>query len=245
MGRYCYQRDEVKGTEMAKSDKPKKTPVAKPAKMSAILGRNRRLGQWQIPARSTVLAVFGTCHIDMRKAYTEDDLKEVKMSITSIFGGVEIIVPDGVEVRPSGAAFLASSSFEVPKMREDASLPPLILETLTLFGRLRLHTVIDEAEAAERDAEIARIAEEERIEAEEAKEAEAAKKAEEEAEAKKAEEEAAEAEAKKAEEEKAEADKAEAEEEADEADSDPEASEDDDAADEVSEEASEKEAVPA
>ncbi len=226
---------------MAKSDKSKKTPVAKPAKMSAILGRNRRLGQWQIPARSTVLAVFGTCHIDMRKAYTEDDLKEVKMSITSIFGGVEIIVPDGVEVRPSGAAFLASSSFEVPKAREDASLPPLILETLTLFGRLRLHTVIDEAEAAERDAELARIAEEEA--------AAEVKKAEEEAAeaevAKKAEEEAAEAEAaKKAEEEveKAEADKVEAE-EADKADPDPEASEDDDAGDEVSEEASEKEAV--
>ena len=232
---------------MAKSDKSKKTPVAKPAKMSAILGRNRRLGQWQIPARSTVLAVFGTCHIDMRKAYTEDELKEVKMSITSIFGGVEIIVPDGVEVRPSGAAFLASSSFEVPKMRDDASLPPLILETLTLFGRLRLHTVIDEAEAAERDAEIARLAEEERI-----AEEEEAKKAEEEAaeaEAEKAEEEAAEA--KKAEE-KAETDKAEAAEAdkteaaaADEADSDHEAAKDDDAADEKSEDAREKEAVAA
>ncbi len=234
---------------MAKSDKSKKTPVAKPAKMSAILGRNRRLGQWQIPARSTVLAVFGTCHIDMRKAYTEDELKEVKMSITSIFGGVEIIVPDGVEVRPSGAAFLASSSFEVPKMRDDASLPPLILETLTLFGRLRLHTVIDEAEAAERDAEIARLAEEERIAEEEAAEAKKAEEEAAEAEAEKAEEEAAEA--KKAEE-KAETDKAEAAEAdkteaaaADEADSDHEAAKDDDAADEKSEDAREKEAVAA
>lgn len=226
---------------MAKSEKPKKKVVAKPAKMSAVLGRNRRLGQWKIPAKSSVLAVFGTCHIDMRKAYTEADISQVKMSITSIFGGVEIIVPDGVDIRPSGVAFLASSEFEVPKIREDASLPPLVLDTLTLFGRLRLHTVIDEAEAAERDAELNRIAEEEAAEAQKAEE-ELAKEKAVEAEAKKAEEEA-EAEAQKAEE-KAGADKAETE-ETDGADSDPKASEDDDVADEVAEEASEKEAVPA
>lgn len=131
--------------------------MAKPAQMTAFLGRSRRLGLWQIPPKSTVFALFGSCHLDMRQAYADKELEQVKMKVTSIFGGVEIIVPDGVEVRPSGAAFLASSNFEVPKLREDASLPPIILDSLTVFGRLRLHTVITEAEAAARDAEKARL----------------------------------------------------------------------------------------
>ncbi len=225
---------------MAKASKKQASkPANKPAKMSAILGRNRRLGQWQIPERSAVFALFGTCHLDMRKAYTEEDLKEVKMSATTIFGGVEIIVPDGVEVRPSGAAFLASSIFEVPRIREDASLPPLILDSFTLFGRLRLHTVIDEVEAAAKDAELARVAEEERLaeeKAEEEAEEAAAKKAEEEA---KKEAEAAEKAAEEAKKEAEEAAAKKAEEESE------DAAADTDAADEAGDDASEKETVAA
>lgn len=134
--------------------------MAKPAQMTAFLGRCRRLGLWQVPPKSAVFALFGTCHLDMRLAYTAKDTETVKMKVTSIFGGVEIIVPDGVEVRPSGAAFLAVSDFDVPKIRQDASLPPIELDSLTVFGRLRLHTAIDPAEAAARDAEMARVARE-------------------------------------------------------------------------------------
>lgn len=178
--------------------------MAKPAKMTAFLGRSKRLGQWQVPGKSTVFALFGTCYLDMRKAYTAKDTEIVKMSVTSIFGSVEIVVPDGVEVQPSGAAFLASSNFEVPKLREDATLPPIVLESLTLFGRLRLHTLVDEVEAAARDAELARIAEEERLAEEEAARAAAeAAAAKAEADRIKAEEKAA-ADAKKAAEEAAE-----------------------------------------
>ncbi|MEM7036579.1 MAG: hypothetical protein AAF570_06315 [Bacteroidota bacterium] len=128
---------------------------AKPAKTLAILGRNRRTGRWRLAKSSSVLAVFGSCLLDMRHSFAEDD-DELKMTVLTVCGSARILLPEGAEVRPSGTAVLASSIVDVPEHDDPADLPTLEIEWLSILGRLRI--VTDRAEELE-DAEAPTAAE--------------------------------------------------------------------------------------
>lgn len=110
----------------------------KPAKMLAILGRSRRTGRWRMTSRSSVLAILGAVHLDMRDAFVDDD--KLKMTVTVFLGSATFVLPQGAEVRPSGVSLLSSSSVEVPEHDEDAQLPMLEIEWLSMLGRMRVVT---------------------------------------------------------------------------------------------------------
>ena len=67
----------------------------------AIFGGSERRGPWTVPKVFQGLAIFGGVELDLRDAVLEDN--EVTIYANALFGGVEIIVPDGVDVRTSGA----------------------------------------------------------------------------------------------------------------------------------------------
>lgn len=109
---------------------------SKPTKMLAVLGRCRRGGRWQPAARSSVLAVLGDCHLDMRNALVEPD-QPVKFQVTVFLGAVTFIVPPGVEIRPSGMSILASSQVAVPTA-DETSFPLIEVEWTCILGRVRI-----------------------------------------------------------------------------------------------------------
>ena len=112
---------------------------AKPTKMLAVLGRCRRTGRWRVAAKSQVLAVLGTCSLDMRRSFVESD-DQLKMKVTVVFGSATFLLPHGAEVRPSGVSFLASSLVDVPEHEDESELPTLDIEWICMFGRLRIIT---------------------------------------------------------------------------------------------------------
>lgn len=67
----------------------------------AIFGGAERKGPWTVPKSFQSLAIFGGIELDLREAFLEDN--EVTIYATAVFGGIEITVPDGVDVRTSGA----------------------------------------------------------------------------------------------------------------------------------------------
>lgn len=70
----------------------------------AIFGGATRRGNWVVPRRFQAFAMFGGIEIDLRDASLED--REVTITASAIFGGIEITVPEGVAVVTSGAGIM-------------------------------------------------------------------------------------------------------------------------------------------
>jgi len=112
----------------------------------AVLGACRRQGRWEVSARTSALVIFGHCHIDFREAYADPELENMKLSVFCLFGNATFLMPEGAHVRPSVVSLLASTGFDVPPSDAESSLPTIVLESTTLFGRCRVEIATDESE---------------------------------------------------------------------------------------------------
>jgi hypothetical protein len=119
---------------------PSKSPVpieepASPADsfepMIAIFGGGERKGRWRVKRRINAVCVFGGHDLDMTDAVFEG--REVTIWAFAMFGGIDITVPDSVEVRNEGfgifGGFGARGS-ESP----DPNAPVVIVKGIALFG---------------------------------------------------------------------------------------------------------------
>ncbi len=109
------------------------------ARIVSLLGGASRTDRWQVAESTTVLALLGRCTIDLRDARTEV-AGELWMSITSLLATVEVIVPEGTIVQPSGVALLGSATCKVPPHDSPGPLPTIEIDDVTVLGRLCIHT---------------------------------------------------------------------------------------------------------
>jgi len=79
-------------------------PVAEREFMMALMGGNERTGRWTPPRHISVLSVMGGAVLDFREATFATE--EVRVTVVSMMGGTEIIVPPGVHVESSGVAIM-------------------------------------------------------------------------------------------------------------------------------------------
>ena len=70
----------------------------------AVMAGTERKGAWTPPRSLNVIAVMGGAHLDFRQAAFGPGVTEV--SIFAMMGGVEIVVPPGVQVEMNGFAFM-------------------------------------------------------------------------------------------------------------------------------------------
>jgi Domain of unknown function (DUF1707)/Cell wall-active antibiotics response 4TMS YvqF len=70
----------------------------------SILGGVERRGRWRVPRRSFVLSLLGGSDLDLRQAEIDADV--VTIWTFAVIGGVDIYVPEGVEVDAGGFALL-------------------------------------------------------------------------------------------------------------------------------------------
>ncbi|MFE2287367.1 DUF1707 domain-containing protein [Streptomyces sp. NPDC059443] len=75
-------------------------PAGGPAMAVGIMGGFQRKGNWTVPARFHALAFWGGGEIDLREANFAE--REVVINCVAIMGGMQIIVPPGVEVDVRG-----------------------------------------------------------------------------------------------------------------------------------------------
>ncbi|MGH8828620.1 MAG: LiaF domain-containing protein, partial [Jiangellaceae bacterium] len=67
-----------------------------------VFGGTNRRGEWVVPTRYRVKAIFGGVELDLRDARLESH--EVAITIKAVFGGVNIVVPDDIQVIVDGSA---------------------------------------------------------------------------------------------------------------------------------------------
>ncbi len=104
-------------------------PIEEPANpadsfdtMLAIFGGGERKGRWRVKRRTNAVAIFGGHDLDMTDAIFEG--REVTIWAFAVFGGIDITVPDSVDVRNEG----------VGGDDPDPNAPVVIVKGLALFG---------------------------------------------------------------------------------------------------------------
>ncbi|WP_432929585.1 DUF1707 SHOCT-like domain-containing protein [Microbispora sp. CA-135349] len=102
-----------------------------PDNIIAVFGGADRKGRWRVRRQTKALAVFGGVRFDLTEA--EFEAKEVEITVNAVFGGAEIILPEGVEVRCQGVGIFGG--FDVNNSPNvDPSAPVIVIKGLALFG---------------------------------------------------------------------------------------------------------------
>ncbi|MEU6410932.1 DUF1707 domain-containing protein [Microbispora sp. NPDC046933] len=102
-----------------------------PDNIIAVFGGTDRRGRWRVRRQTKALAVFGGVRFDLTEA--EFEAKEVEITVNAIFGGAEIILPEGVGVRCQGVGVFGG--FDVHNSPDvDPSAPVIVIKGLALFG---------------------------------------------------------------------------------------------------------------
>jgi hypothetical protein len=86
-------------------------PARKQQHIIAVMSEEAARGRWRPAPETTAVAVMGGAIVDLQGAEYEGD--ELKISAVAFMGGVEIIVPEGVEVELSGFAIMGDRSNKI------------------------------------------------------------------------------------------------------------------------------------
>jgi hypothetical protein len=106
-----------------------------PTRASTVFADVRRAGTWTVPAAGKWQSLFGDVVLDLREARVTSP--EVRIDAGSIFGDVELLVPEGVEVE-----IRARTLFGDIEQEAGETAPPgaarIILTGGTVFGDVRV-----------------------------------------------------------------------------------------------------------
>jgi len=97
----------------------------------AVMSGSDRRRRWRLAAKTTVVAVMGGANLDLRQA--ELEAAESELTIYAVMGGVNVIVPEGIDVDVSGIAVMGGKDVRV----SDAPVRPG-----APFVRIRVYAVM-------------------------------------------------------------------------------------------------------
>ena len=98
----------------------------------SVMSGNDRKGRWRIAARSTVINVMGGSDLDLTDALI--DSPETVITVYSIMGGSDIIVPEGVDVQLGGFALMGGNDLEIEGPPPPPGAPVVRVRAFSLMG---------------------------------------------------------------------------------------------------------------
>ncbi|MFF7264746.1 DUF1707 domain-containing protein [Streptomyces sp. NPDC008159] len=101
---------------------PGAIPIDADERLLAVFSSSVRKGRWRAGRRIHAYAVFGSVEIDLSEALFEH--RQVMIRAVSLFGSVEIRVPENVSLRGSGGGVLGS--FEVDNLDSGEPDAPVV-----------------------------------------------------------------------------------------------------------------------
>jgi len=106
----------------------------------AIMSGVERKGRWVAPPSMTTVALMGGVEMDFRDAVLT--AQETTMTVFCLMGGIDIKVPEGIEVRIDAIALMGGHSG--PKSTPPPGAPVLRITGLILMGGVDVKTVQDQ-----------------------------------------------------------------------------------------------------
>ncbi|MEV0175327.1 DUF1707 domain-containing protein [Streptomyces sp. NPDC050803] len=98
----------------------------------AVMSGFQRKGRWTAPKRFTCFAFWGGGEIDLREANFAD--REIVINSIAIMGGVNVIVPPGVEVVVRGIGIMGGFDHREEGIPGDPGAPRVIITGFAFWG---------------------------------------------------------------------------------------------------------------
>lgn len=111
--------------------------IVVPTRKGTVFLDVRRTGTWKVPVQSKWESLFGDVVLDLREAQVT--APEVTIDAGTIFGDVDLLVPDGVAVEVRSRLLFGSVRQEAGEVAP-AGAPRVILTGGTVFGDVRVRS---------------------------------------------------------------------------------------------------------
>ncbi|MGW7369242.1 DUF1707 SHOCT-like domain-containing protein [Streptomyces sp. NPDC054841] len=99
----------------------------------AVFSSSTRKGRWRVGPRTNAFSLFGSIEIDLTEAMFGQRLTVI--NATSIFGNVEVRVPENISLRGSGTGVFGN--FEVLTLEAtDPEAPVVVVNGYSVFGNV-------------------------------------------------------------------------------------------------------------
>ncbi|MFE0509746.1 DUF1707 domain-containing protein [Streptomyces sp. NPDC058964] len=110
----------------------------------AVMSGFQRKGRWTVPRRFNCFAFWGGGEIDLREADFAD--REVEINCVAIMGGMQVIVPPGVEVVVRGIGVMGGFDHREEGVPGDPGGPRVIVTGFAFWGGVGVERKLTRAE---------------------------------------------------------------------------------------------------
>ncbi|GAA4549597.1 DUF1707 domain-containing protein [Streptomyces collinus] len=110
----------------------------------AVMSGFQRKGHWTMPRRFTCFAFWGGGEIDLREANFAD--REVEINAIAIMGGVDVIVPPGVEVVVRGIGIMGGFDHREEGVPGEPGAPRVVVTGFAFWGGVGVQRKLTRAE---------------------------------------------------------------------------------------------------
>jgi hypothetical protein len=127
-------------------DLPTEQPAAgaparrrKPSKwIVAVMGGAHRRGRFRLGARTNVITVMGGANIDLRQAELEGP--DVTITVLSVMGGSNLVVPEGIDVDLSGLSIMGGRNYRPGRQPLPPGAPVVRVRAFVVMGGVSVVT---------------------------------------------------------------------------------------------------------
>jgi hypothetical protein len=116
----------------------------------SVMGGGNLRGRWRAGRKLTAVSLMSGGDVDLRHA--EMDSPEIRITAVAIMGGVDVIVPAGVDVEVSGFAFMGGNDMKVPVQNLGPDAPRVHVRAFSLMGGVCARMKRSERQALEAGA---------------------------------------------------------------------------------------------
>jgi class 3 adenylate cyclase len=102
----------------------------------AVMSGSEAKGRWRVGARTTAVAVMGGCEIDLRQAEIEGP--EVVIKAVAFWGGIEITVPEGIDVQLEGFSFMGGRDLNLRNVPIIPGSPRIVVRGYAVMGGISI-----------------------------------------------------------------------------------------------------------
>ncbi|NJP72707.1 DUF1707 domain-containing protein [Streptomyces sp. C1-2] len=110
----------------------------------AVLSGFQRKGRWTVPRRFHSFAFWGGGEIDLREAYFAD--REVVINCVAIMGGVNVVVPPGIEVVVRGIGIMGGFDHREEGTPAQPGAPRVVVTGFAFWGGVGVERKLTKAE---------------------------------------------------------------------------------------------------
>jgi hypothetical protein len=105
----------------------------------SIFGDVRVRGRWRLHVRNRAITIFGDVQFDLRDSVCSES--EVRIEGRTVFGDVEVIVPEGIEADLTGFTIFGDRRLELAAVPRSPQTPMVRVHGMTVFGDLRVRSL--------------------------------------------------------------------------------------------------------